>query len=183
MPPLFCPTLDHALKGEFEIETQHANAHLPLYGMGDAPAFVAKRRCTPSIVCLPLLTYLRHTNTRLSFITKVGTSPILNKLRHAENWASLFYPPPSQVHASVMRAWLDLPDRRRSPVGASLICVSYLSFICSAHYRARHLRFQMPKWKKLNRCSCQSESIDVWDNLEAHFNDFATHTVGERCIT
>jgi hypothetical protein len=85
MPPLFCPTLDHALKGEFEIETQHANARLPLYGMGDAPAFVAKRRCTPSIVCLPLLTYLRHTNTRLSFITKVGTSPILNKLRHAEN--------------------------------------------------------------------------------------------------
>jgi hypothetical protein len=59
--PLFCPSLDHALYGGYEMETRHANAHLPLYGKGDALALVDKMRRTPNDSCLPLLVNQRRT--------------------------------------------------------------------------------------------------------------------------
>jgi hypothetical protein len=40
----------------YEMETHHANSHLPLYEKGDMPTFVAKRRRAPRNTRLPLLT-------------------------------------------------------------------------------------------------------------------------------
>jgi hypothetical protein len=58
------------------------------------PAFLAKRRHAPSNTWLPLLTLseARHTNARLSFVTKAGASQILNKLRRVENMSVSFLP-------------------------------------------------------------------------------------------
>jgi hypothetical protein len=45
-------------KGEIKQKcaiTNASNAHLPLHGKGDTPAFVAKRRRTPSKDRLPLV--------------------------------------------------------------------------------------------------------------------------------
>jgi hypothetical protein len=85
-------------------------------------------------VSLYLLNWRRaRLNVRLSFVTKTSASPILNKMRCTKKLSVSypFYPPSSQVHALVMRAHLVLPDWRRSLVGASLICVSFLSFLRS----------------------------------------------------
>jgi hypothetical protein len=37
------------------MEMCYSNARLPLYGKGDTSVFVAKRRHTPSNVCLPFI--------------------------------------------------------------------------------------------------------------------------------
>jgi hypothetical protein len=51
---------------EYEMETRHSDTHLPVYGIGDAPAFLAKSRRDPSNVHLP-------------FFRKAVTCRILNK--------------------------------------------------------------------------------------------------------
>jgi hypothetical protein len=75
------------------METRHSNDRLSLYGIGDTPAFVAKRRHAILTRCLP-------------FVTKVAASEILNKLRRAKKQSVSFYALPSQVRASVM--WMHL---------------------------------------------------------------------------
>jgi hypothetical protein len=91
-PPLIFPSLDHALYGGYKMEMRYANAHLPLYGKGDTPAFIAKRRRTPSNAHLPLLVQSEtwQTNVLHYFVIKAGASPILNKLRHAEKLSVSF---------------------------------------------------------------------------------------------
>jgi hypothetical protein len=66
------------------METRHSNDRLSLYGIGDTPAFVAKRRHAILTRCLP-------------FVTKVAASEILNKLRRAKKQSVSFYALPSQV--------------------------------------------------------------------------------------
>jgi hypothetical protein len=61
------------------MEMCHSNTHLSLYGMGDAPTLVAKRRCAPNNACPP-------------FVTKVGTSQILNKLKYVGKQNVSFLP-------------------------------------------------------------------------------------------
>jgi hypothetical protein len=42
VPPLFCPSLEHALYGGYNMEMHHSNARLSIYGMGNESAFVIK---------------------------------------------------------------------------------------------------------------------------------------------
>jgi hypothetical protein len=46
-PPLFYPSLDHALYGRYETETRQANTRLPLCEKGDVSAFATKMRRAP----------------------------------------------------------------------------------------------------------------------------------------
>jgi hypothetical protein len=68
----------------------------------------------------------------LAFVTKAGASPILNKSRHIESWASPFYHP--QVR--FVPRWCEnvsFYQIRDDRLWVCLICVSDLSFLRSGH--------------------------------------------------
>jgi hypothetical protein len=122
--------------------------------MGDAPAFVIKgdvhafhdgkrngrrarfhdkRSRAPSNICL----FYLHNRRRV-----IGTCVSLLSQKRArlgyklncsapKRRSSPFYPSPSQFCSSIMWARLIFPDRRRSHLLASLICISDLSFLRS----------------------------------------------------
>jgi hypothetical protein len=76
------------------MEICHSNARLCLYGMGDAPVFIAKRRHAPSNVHLPLFaeSETHNRNTHLHFDIEAGASRILNKLRRNRKHSVSFLP-------------------------------------------------------------------------------------------
>jgi hypothetical protein len=76
------------------MEMCHSNASLSLYGMGDTPVFIAKKRCVPSNMHLPLVakSETRYRNTRLPFIIEATISQILNKLRRTLKQSIFFSP-------------------------------------------------------------------------------------------
>jgi hypothetical protein len=153
--PLFCHSWEHALWGGNETETCHSNTLSSIYRMGNAPAFVIKGDAcafvmedgmgdTPAFVIkgdAPLemsLLYLHNQRCAIGMCVSLLSQKRLH-LRYKLNWvtpkriASPFCSPPSQFHSSMMRVSLIFPDRRRSHLRMSLICVSDLSFSCSAH--------------------------------------------------
>jgi hypothetical protein len=52
-PPLFCPSWEHILLGEYETEMRYSNTCLSIYGMGDALAFVITGD-VPPVMCISL---------------------------------------------------------------------------------------------------------------------------------
>jgi hypothetical protein len=149
-PPLFYPSWIMFTWRIPKIEMRPYNTCLPLCINGDAHAFGTKGRCTLTTRDTYYPSNQRHapSNTCLHLVTKVGASPILCKLRCATKTHITFLASPAPGPPSRMWACLALLDRRRLPVGTSLIRVSYLSFLCSgghSHYDPIHLFYRIKR--------------------------------------
>jgi hypothetical protein len=100
-----CPSLIMFIWRRPKIETRPYNAHLPLHINGDAFAFGTKGRCVLIMrdVYYPSNQKQVPSYARLPLVTKVGTSPILHKLRRATKSCTAFLAssasgPPSFLH-------------------------------------------------------------------------------------
>jgi hypothetical protein len=127
--------------GDLKLRCAPYNARLHLCINEDMPTFGTKgrraltmrntyypsnQRRAPSNVCLPL-------------VTKADTSLILHKLRRAAKMHVSFLPSPVLGLPSRLRACLTLTDQRQPPIDASLIRVSYLSFLHSVNHQTKFM--------------------------------------------